>query len=233
MLLRLTLGILALIICFIIPIFFYELLEFLVAKLSAGWVFSSIFIRFLVIIFFAIALSFIFSAFEKTKRIKFWIIFLIALIPGFGISFIEPIYETDYGYFQHNDPPAVNLNELATNTNNAFKFSNELQIICFFTSTCPHCMVTSHKLGMNIAGGQNIDVTVFFPSTKEDRERFINDNNGAAFNSYSIDQEVFLTNAGNTFPATFLVNKNGETINFWSGDQLSFSTLDYFLGLAQ
>lgn len=231
MLARLSLSIIGLIICFIIPIYFYELLGFLVTKMSAGWVFGTIFIRFLVIVFLTIALSLIFSTFEKTKRVKFWIIFLIALIPGFGISFIEPIYETDYGYFQHNDLPSININELETNTNNAFKFSNEVQIICFFTSTCPHCMATSQKLGMNIAGGQEIEVTVFFPSTKEDRQRFINENNGTAFNAYSIDKEVFLANGGNTFPATFLVNKNGETINFWTGDQLSFSTLDYLLGL--
>lgn len=230
---KLTIGALALTICFIIPIFFYESLEIFVIKLGSGWVFSSIFIRFLVIVFFTIGLSFIFSAFEKTRRIKFWILFLIALIPGFGISFIAPIYETDYGYVQNQELPELNLEELSSATNNAFEFSSEQQIICFFTSTCPHCKALSHKLGLNNAAGQDIDITVFFPSTKEDRERFILENNGATFNSHSIDKEVFLSNAGSTFPATFLIDKNGKTINFWIGDQVNFSTLDYFLNLSK
>lgn len=231
MLARLTGAFASLILCLLIPIFFNELLQYMVVNLGTGWVFSTIYLRLMVIVFLAVGLNFIFSSFEKTKKIKFWITFLIALLPGFGISFIEPIYEGDYGYVQSENLPELKLEELNTATNGAFKKSENMQIVCFFTSTCPHCKALSRKLGMNIQGGQQIPVNAFFPGDEESRKSFIAENNGAEFNSYAIEGELFIANAGNTFPATYLIDKDGKTLNYWSGDHINFSTLDYFMNL--
>lgn len=231
MLARLLGAIASLLLCFLIPTFFNDLLEFLVTNLGTGWVFSTIYLRLLVIIFFAIALNFILKSGEKTRKIKFWIVFLIALLPGFGISFIAPIYEGDYGYVQNDNLPELTLDSLSTATNNGFELNGEMQIACFFTSTCPHCKALSKKLGINIEGGQNIQVNAFFPGENKARETFISENNGDKFKSFSVSDNVFLANAGNTFPATYLIDKDGKTVNFWSGDKINFSTLDYFIDL--
>ncbi len=231
MLARISGAIAALLLCFLIPIYFNDLLQILVVKLGSGWVFSTIYLRLMVIIFLAVSLNFLFKAFEKTRKLKFWITFIIAILPGIGISFIAPIYEGDYGYVQNSQLPELSMASLQEATNNAFELNGEQQIVCFFTSTCPHCKALSRKLGMNIQGGQNIQVNAFFPGENEARESFINENNGTEFKSFTIDGELFVQNAGNTFPATYLIDKDGNTLNFWSGDHINFSTLDYFLDL--
>ena len=228
---KILLSLLALGIAVIIPVFFEELLALFVTKLSAGWVFSTIYIRILVIIFFAVFLNLLFSNFEKTRKIKFWVVFLIAIVPGFGLSFISPIYEGDYGYVQKEDLPQLNIEQLKEATQDQLEIEKEYEIIAFFTSTCPHCMSTSKKLGMNISAGQEIPVTAMFPGDKASAEGFLSANGGEAFTYFVIEGEPFAMNAGGSFPSTFLVNKKGETVNHWRGDVLNYSALDHLLSL--
>lgn len=226
---RISLTCLSLIICLIIPIYFNEILEVFVVDLSAGWVFSTIYIRLLVIIFFAIALNFSFSIWSKTKSMKFWIVLLIAIGPGFGISFITPIYQSDYGFVQKENLPELNIDLLKSGTNENFQLAEGYQIIAFFTSGCPHCKKVSQKLGVNILAGQELPVIAFFPGLKENSDAFIEQNGGEEFSKYTIADSVFMSNAGAVYPSTYLVDKNGKTINHWTGDVINFSTLDYFL----
>lgn len=226
---RIIIAFLTLVLTFILPIFYLELLEFSVVKLTMGWVFSTVYIRFLVIIFFTLFLNILFSYSNKLKKIKFWIVFLIALGPGFGISFISPIYQGDYGYNQNPDLIDLNIAELENATNNEFELNDGNQIIAFFTSGCPHCKHLSQKLGKNIQAGQELPVIAFFPGIKENSDSFITENGGEEFSKYTVADSVFMNNAGIVYPSTYLVDKNGKTINHWTGDVINFSTLDFFL----
>lgn len=228
MLKRILLALIFLTVSILIPLYFNDLLVFFITKLNAGWVFSTIYIRLLVIIFFAFSLHLLFSIGKKTRKINFIYTLLISLLPGFGISFIKPIYEGDYGYVQNQNLPALPIPSLSQETNDAFNVTEESQIVCFFTSNCPYCKALSFKLGLNIEAGQNLKVSAFFPSTKEAREEFLANNNGQAFNSYSISEDLFLACTGGVFPATFLINGEGEVENFWSGDKVNYTTLDRF-----
>lgn len=228
---RIILGLIFIGLALLLPIYFNEILVFFIKNFSTGWVFGTIYIRVLVILLVAIALHLIFSAFKRTKNLRFVFTFLIALIPGFGISFIHPIYEGDYGYVQNSELPPLNIEALEANTENAFKFNNEVQVMCFFTSSCPHCMVLSNKLGINHIAGQKIKVSAFFPSTPEARERFIAQTGGKGIEHYSIDDELFKECTGGSYPKTYLIDAEGNTINFWSGDQVNFSALDHLLSL--
>ncbi|MCG8575852.1 MAG: hypothetical protein MI810_13275 [Flavobacteriales bacterium] len=232
MAIRLIIAVLSLSMCFVIPLFFNDLLEFFVTKLGSGWVFSTLFIRLLVVIMLTICLREIFSLWKKSRKIKVWIIFLIALLPGIGISMLHPVYVGDYGTPAANtEEIELDITELSQATGNEFELGEGNHIIAFFTSTCPHCKATSNKLGINVEAGQKVPVTVFFPSLREDADRFLNENRGTKFDSYCISDQVFTNNAGNSFPITFLVDKDGKTLNYWRGDVISYNVLDDLLDM--
>lgn len=227
---RIVILLLALGLTFLIPWFFDDLLFYMVINFGTGWVFTTFFIRFLVILMLTIALKYLFSFWSKTAKLKIWVIFLIALLPGFGISFIAPIYQGDYGLVQYETRP-LNFTELEAVTNGKFQKTDGYEVIAFFDQGCPHCKRTSFKLGVNIAAGQTTPVTAFFPGDESTMKRFLEENNGSSFSSYVIPDAIFVGNAGIAFPSTFLVDKDGNTINHWTGDVVNYSTLDYLLDL--
>lgn len=228
---RAVLAVLIVIPAFAIPIFYTELLEFSVVFLSAGWVFSTIYLRLLVIIFLAIALNILFSYSKRLRKIRFGVVFLIALLPGFGISFISPIYEDDYGITQNEDPPILDIDLLKNETGGEFKITGNYILVAFLSTNCGHCMALSRKLGINQKAGQTIPIHSFFPGEEEYSSDFLKSNNGQAFQSYNITDTAFISQAGSSFPSTYLIDKDGKTINHWRGDVINYSTLDYFLDL--
>lgn len=228
---RIFFLLLSLVICFLIPTFFNELLEFLVAKLGSGWVFSTIYLRVMVIFFFATTLNILFSFWKRTQKIKFWRVCLLALLPGFGISFIAPIYQGDYGDQSLKDAKTLDISGLSSATEGQFELKNEHQIVAFFTSDCPHCKAVAYKLAINIEAGQTIPVYAMFPNNKEGSDAFIHQIAGQEFIAFNLPDSVFLKNAGTVFPSTFLVDKNGKTEKAWSGDVVNYNALDEILDL--
>lgn len=228
---NILLAILFLALAFTVPFFFYEVLIFLVAKLGAGWVFGTIYIRLLVIILTAISFYLIFQAIPKTRKLKFMWVFLIALGPGFGISFIAPIYQGDYGMFSSDFRPSY-FSDLDDKTGSKITSNNSKKLVAFFTTTCPHCKVASNNLGYNLEAGQALEVNAFFPGTKEDADKFISTNNGKEFNYYTInDDDFFLGLSGNYFPSIFLLDENNAPLYHWAGEGVNFTCLDYLLDL--
>jgi thiol-disulfide isomerase/thioredoxin len=185
----------------------------------------------MVIFFFAISLNILFNFWKRTQKIKFWRVCLLALLPGFGISFIAPIYQGDYGDQSLKESRTLDIIGLSTATNGQFELKNEHQVVAFFTSDCPHCKAVAHKLAINIAAGQEIPVYAMFPDNKEGSDAFITQISGQEFNDFNLPDSVFLKNAGNVFPATFLIDKKGNTVKAWSGDVVNYNALDEFLDL--
>ncbi len=218
----------------VIPFYFNELLLIVTKNIGLGWVTTTILIRLVVIILFIIALKFLFLAFEKTKRLKTWIITLIGIIPGFLISFaISPIYNTDYGIF-NDDLKLENIADLSTATSGTFSNAPQNTVIAFFTTSCPFCKSACRKLNQNFEAGQNLKVDFIFPGTREDADRFLEENNGTQFNSHLIaDEATFMGYSGYNFPSIFVITPNGETKYHWIGDQMNYSALDYLLSLEQ
>ena len=232
MIFRIVIMLLALGICFVIPFYFDSILDTMVQSMGIGWVFSTIYIRLMVVIFFAIFLNALFASFNKTRKLnKVWITFLIALGPGFGISMLHPIWQGDYG--RPAQPEAhfnLDVEQLQIESDGAFE-TGEKQIVSFFTTGCPHCMATSRKLGKNKAAGMKLPVTAFFPGERPDAQIFIDNNLGESFDFHTISDSTFLMNAGSSFPVTFLIDQNGKTLQFWGGDVLSFNVLDDLLDM--
>lgn len=216
----------------LIPLYFERILVSLVSSGTIGWVFGSILLRLIVILLFAIALKLVFPFFAKLKRINFFLVFLIAIIPGFGISFISPIYNTDYGMYS-DDFVLTNPEDLNQVTGKEVYKTGEHTLVAFFTTTCPHCMAASIKLGANIQGGQQVKVQAFFPGTKEDTESFLNRFNGKDFNYYLVDDSAFMVWSGGSFPSIFLINPDGSTAYHWTGDEMNYSALDYLRKVEQ
>ena len=211
----------------LLPIYYDDVLVFLVTKVGAGWVFGTIYIRVLVIAFFAIGLYALFQLGDRLKKIKFIWVFLIAIGPGFGISFIEPIYQNDYGTYNSDFKPE-NIVQLEEYMPIDLSNSKEKKLIAFFTTSCPHCKVASRRIGYNFEGGQNIKMNAIFPGTMEDADSFIADNNGSEFNYYAIDNDsLFLALSGGSFPSLFLLSNENEVISHWTGDGINYSCLDY------
>ena len=229
---RIFLAIASLAIAISIPFFYEEILNFFVVKLHSGWVFGSIYIRLLVIIFVAIAVHLIFSLLKKTKRIRFLWVFLLAIIPGFGISFIYPIYNTDYGLF-HDEMKLSNINELEKATDGQYEFNGKQQILLFVTTSCPHCKSVSKKLGTNLKAGQDLPVHAFFPIDNDESKKFLIQNNAEEFHSYSISEnDSFVKFAGHTFPSLYLIDNKGNTKLHFTGDVINYTALDHFLTLS-
>ena len=218
----------------ITPLFFNDLLFTIIKNTGIGWVITTILIRLFVIISFICAFKFLFSAFEATRRIKNWIIWIIGITIGFLIAFaIAPIYQTDYGL--NNDGIKLdNIANLKMATGATFSNDSETTVIAFFTTTCPFCMSACQKLGMNLNAGQTLKVDLFFPGNREDTNQFLENNNGTQFNSHLIaDEDIFIEYAGFVFPSIFVINAQGETIYHWVGDEMNYSALDYLLSLEQ
>ena len=231
MITRIFIGIISLVIALVTPFYFESILFFSVANIGLGWVITTILIRLIVILFLTIVLVQIFSFFVRLKKIKTWIVFLIAIAPGFGISFISPIYETDYG-LRNDDFPLNNQAVLSDSTGVDIVPKNGYAVCAFFTTTCPHCMAASQKLGINIEGGQKTPVYTFFPGTLEDTENFLKVNNGSKFQYFLIDNaDLFLNTSGGVFPSIFVINSKGETEYHWNGDEMNYSALDYLKSL--
>ncbi|MBK9191711.1 MAG: hypothetical protein IPM77_09460 [Crocinitomicaceae bacterium] len=107
-------------------------------------------------------------------------------------------------------------------------------LIAFFTTTCPHCMSASRRIGINIEGGQQIPVTAIFPGSEEDTQKFLETNNGLKFNSLIINNDdLFLRASNGVFPSIFLADNSGKTINHWIGEELNYTGLDYLKSLEQ
>lgn len=233
MVLRIIIGLLALGIAFVIPFYFDEILYFTVRNIGLGWVLTTILIRLLVIIFVAISMKQFFKLSARLARVKGWVVFLIALVPGFGVSFISPIYNTDYGMMTDDLklPDPGGLGEVLQ----ANVIPDEGYSVCaFFTTNCPFCMMASRKLGANIDGGQTIPVYAIFPGTEEATNQFISDNDGADFNTLRLlteNDSLFLAYAGNSFPSIFLIDSKGETKYHWTGDEMNYTALDYLQSL--
>ena len=226
---KLVLSLTFLALSILAAVFYDSVLQFFVGSLKSGWVFGSFYIRLIVIIFFTISLYLFFSLFQKTRKIKFVYVFLIALLPGFGVSFIKPIYTVDYGMF--DDPIELDVDALSAATDGAFELNGQRTIITFFSTNCPHCMETSKRLGINQKAGQEVEVNAFFPGTPEATDKFIKANNGKDFNTYLIDNDsIFMVLGNYVFPSVYVVDAEGNTESHWSGE-LNYSAMDYIYEL--
>ena len=230
MLFRITISLFALAVALLISIFYNDTLFYMVASLGTGWVFTTIFLRIAVMLSFWICVRYELSIWAVTRKIKGWLVFVIAMAGGFGISMISPIYQGDYGYVQF-EKPQLNVQRLSDATNGKFALAEGHQVVTFFEIECPHCRALCNKLGTNIAGGQKAPVATFFMAPQEEIDKFLNDNNGSKMKGFPLDPPVFLDNAGFSFPSTFLIDKTGAVVNHWNGDNINFSALDYLMDL--
>lgn len=164
---------------------------------------------------------------SKTKGIKFKWVFLIALLPGFGISFITPIYQFDYGTHTTGFKPK-GFERLDQFIDLNLEADRKKKLVVFFTTTCPHCKNASEELGYNMESGQKIKVNAIFPNKGEAINTFIKNNNGSTFNPFGLDNDaLFLELSGGYFPSLFLLDENNEVISNWSGDGINYTCLDY------
>jgi hypothetical protein len=213
-----------------IPFKFYYILFTLVIDLNAGWVFGTFFIRALVIICLTIGVYSLFSLLKRTQKIKFFYTFLICLLPGFGISFLHPIYNTDYGIF--SDEISLDHESFKTETGELLAEEKSAHLIAFFTPDCGHCQTAAYLIGVNHLAGQEINTYAIFNSDYENITRFLTDNEGDRFIAHNIgDIETFISYSEFEFPSIYLINANGETKYHWSGDMFNYSALDHILNL--
>lgn len=228
--LKITIGLLFIGLAMLIGMQFYYTLFVFVTALKSGWVFGSIFVRLLVIIFTIIGLNLIFKSFEKTATLKYiWTVIMGAIL-GFGISFITPIYNSDYGDF--SDSETLNFEVLDSVAADVIKESPEQKVVAFFSTDCGHCKTTAFFLGINQEAGQSIPIYAFFNDYLDNVEVFLNENNGANFRTHIIgDMNQFLHLSGAIFPSVFLLDEYNNTIKHWSGDVVNYTALDEILAI--
>ena len=214
----------------IIPFFYEDLVLYGIENIELGWVISSIFIRVLVIVFFLLFLKILFSLFQKTKNWKNWVILLIGFVPGFFISFaIAPIYDIDYGML--NDGMELpNPQELESSSSNAYKRSDQKEIIAFLDVGCHFCQVACQKLAINKRLNPSIEISLFFTGEEKDIIHFLKKNNAENLDYYILDKmETFIKFAGFSFPSIYYITEKGDTKFHWVGDKMNYSAMDFLL----
>ncbi|MBK6952907.1 MAG: hypothetical protein IPH24_12915 [Crocinitomicaceae bacterium] len=233
MILKLLLAVGFMTLAIIAPLNFNFLLENIVVATGLGWVFTTILIRLLSIILVAISLRLLTRAFQKTSKIKTWVCIAVAFPLGFGISFITPIYTTDYGMLT-DDFTLENINALEHEIGGSVINESGYSFVTFFTTTCPHCKAASEKIGINLENGQKVPVIAIFPGEEGDTKTFLEKHNGENFTTYRLNNDpLFIDISGGTFPSMFLLDKEGKTVYHWTGDQLNYTGLDYLKSLEQ
>lgn len=209
-----------------LSLFLSEVITWTVETTGFSWVVTSIVMRLLVIVFLSLFIRRTLLELNKGKTWKYYIFFLIALLPGFGLSFLTPIYETDYGMWD-DELELAEHDQLPKLTFGSFRLPEERHIIAFFSTDCDHCQLVSEKLGSNQRAGQEIPVHAFFSGTKENADRFMQEHKGEQFQQHFIPNDsIFLAYSGYSFPSVFLMEPNGEVIYHWSGDLLNYTALD-------
>lgn len=201
----------------------------LIDKLSLGWVMSNSIARLIVCLTFARGLQLIVQTFKP--NFNGLLLIIIGLIAGFGVSFISPIYESDFGDHSTTDI-TIDHDGLTALTDGKYQIKNQPYVVAFFTTSCPHCKAASKNIGFLSQRDRMVPVIAIFPGNKEDTKTFLLENNGQFFEHYILDNdEYFIKNSGSAFPSIFLINEKGETIKHWFGDLLNYTALDYLESL--
>jgi len=205
---------------------FNNALSNLVSKSPMGWVSSSIILRLIISLSFARGLQLFVQNFVSIIKPIF--IFLIGILLGFGVSFITPIYTTDYSEMNATDLQ-LDFDKLSLKTNNSILLNDKPIVIAFFSTNCPHCKTTSKLLGTSVNAGKSPKVYALFTGAKNDAENFIIENKGKNFKTILINDDAFFVKAsGGAFPSIFLLNAKGKTLRHWSGE-LSYPALDFII----
>lgn len=203
---------------------FDKALTNMIMKLPFGWVVSSIILRLFITLAFARGVQLIILTIKQ--EFNSILGFIIGIPLGFAISFITPIYNTDYTDLS-STPSSLNLEELNSHINNSIQTDDKPKVVAFFTTSCPHCKVASQKIGSMAMANKSPMVYAIFPGTKKDTEVFINQNKGQNFKSILLtDKDYFVKASEGAFPSIFLIDGKGNTIKHWVGE-LSYSALDY------
>lgn len=206
-------------------------LHFLVGKIGFGWVIGSIFIRLICIILMFIIIKQIFGLFKKTAPIKNWIIALICLLPGIGISFITPIYTSDFGDLS-DDLILSDTEMLQLTLQDSADFPSEKFVLAFLSVGCDFCAEATQKLGTNLIAGQDLQVVSIFCDPPEYVDQFLEMNGGTSFDArITTNCDYFIRSAGGSFPSIFLLDENKNTMDHWVGGHLNYSALDYLRSL--
>ena len=202
--------------------FNYELFDVFVKQSLFSWLGADWFLRLCIIFLFTFSFFNLLSLIlKKTNKV---VLFIIALLIGFGISFINPIYVDDYGVAQktefklQEDFIAENISE------------DGYVVAAFFTTTCSFCQAACYNFSINNKKGKQPKTIIFFPGNKEDSENFLKNAN-ANFTYTLIDnQTTFTANSGYSFPSVYLL-KDKKVINHWVGAEINYSVLDYLASL--
>ncbi len=225
----LAIGIIFIAISVYLSVELFEVSKKLIARAHLGWVSSTIITRLLVCLSFGRGIQLIFRV--LLPKIRSFIPLIIGIVAGFGLSFISPIYESDYGDSKSDDL-SIDHEGLSNLTNGTYQIKKEPYLVAFFTTTCPHCKEASKRIGFMSQLNRMIPVVAIFPGSQEDSEKFITENNGQFFEYYVINNdEYFINNSDGRFPSVFLINEKGETMKHWFGDLLNYSALDYLESL--
>ena len=154
----------------------------------------------------------------------------MCLLPGFGISFLHPIYNTDYGLY--SDDLSLDYEAFKAETGELLEAENSAHLIAFFSTDCGHCKTASYLLGVNALAGQEINTYAIFNSDYETIVTFLDENEGDSFFAHNIgDFNTFLSFSEFEMPSIFLIDKEGNTTYHWTGDMFNYTALDYVLNL--
>jgi len=211
----------------IIAIGYPQLLVALISSKAMSWTIGSVFARLLVLIAFFGFLKVLFPLLFPKRKSHSILLFLIALLPSLALSFIHPIYTTDYGSL---DDSFIfkGLDFLENDLNSPYTFKGEPVVLAFFTTDCNHCKAVCSKLAINAQSGQQLPVHAFFSGASEDAYTFLADNNALDFEYHFIEEDsVYLTYSGYIFPSIFLLDEKGNTTKHWEGDVVNYTALDY------
>ena len=207
-----------------LSVYFEDTVKKAIARTDLSWVISTILLRIVISVAFARGAQLICTVF--LPKLKPLLTFVIAVPIGFAISFITPIYDSDYGDFS-SEGITIDHGGLTNLTDGKYQVRQEPYLLVFFLKDCKHCKQVSKLLGFAQSIGNTPPIEVVFPGRDSSSREFIKMHSGSRFNYYTInDSEFFLENSGAWFPSIYLIDTSGQTIAHWN-EVFNYTALDY------
>jgi thioredoxin-related protein len=150
-----------------------------------------------------------------SRKILCGLIVTISIVLPF---IINPVFPDNFT-IEQTDLSAIHAADLIS------KFpTDDTQLVCFFTASCPYCRKNSKKIYLRLSPEERKKVLALFPSQKEKVELFFEDTH-TGFEYQPEMGDVFKEYQVHRWPTFFLV-KNNKIINRWDGNTFNYAVLN-------
>ena len=162
------------------------------------------------------------TALSVSRKKWHFISFIVLFI---GLSFIRVPYISDFSDVAVQKEISLEHQKFLTKKfGDDLLWGQEKKLICFFSTSCPHCFNAARRIGTNLKNGNQISTYIVFPEDQEDIEYFKNETGVSAIPHCETTVDEFIAIAGRRMPSIFMAQ--GNNFKHWVGANFNYLALD-------